>query len=261
MNIQKQIKQFQKSKSKKYKKPSRLGVTMRVFFFFIPLSVLISCVVIIMTVFIVPSVVKVVYGAISMINPQNQTQLHNSASQYDFKDITPGSPYFDAVQYLSKRGIIHGYADNTFRPKNNITKAEFIKMIVVATNQFPLNISYQKCYRDVGTEWFANDICYAKSKNWVDSKVHLKFYPNSDVTRAEMVKIIDKAFNLTKIVGKKIGVFSDIRPDDWYNQYIEIALSNQILQRNPVRDNFQPNLKVIRGSAAIILYNTLRLFQ
>ncbi|HEY4615866.1 MAG TPA: S-layer homology domain-containing protein [Citricoccus sp.] len=41
-----------------------------------------------------------------------------------FKDLGPGQEYFTAASWLRGRGITSGYGDGTFKPRNNITRAE-----------------------------------------------------------------------------------------------------------------------------------------
>jgi hypothetical protein len=47
----------------------------------------------------------------------------------DFSDVPSGSWFKLDVDYLSQRGIIEGYEDGTFRPVNNINRAEASTMM------------------------------------------------------------------------------------------------------------------------------------
>src|SRR5438477_6451816 len=49
-----------------------------------------------------------------------------------FSDVHPADYFYDAVRYLYCAGVISGYADNTFRPYNNTTRAQLCKIIVLA---------------------------------------------------------------------------------------------------------------------------------
>ena len=52
----------------------------------------------------------------------------------DFGDVQSVSNYAaEAVAAMSERGVINGYDDNTFRPKNNATRAEAAKIIYMLT--------------------------------------------------------------------------------------------------------------------------------
>lgn len=46
-----------------------------------------------------------------------------------FSDVTAGTAMYEAVTNLANLGIIEGYPDNTFKPDNIITRAEFAAVI------------------------------------------------------------------------------------------------------------------------------------
>lgn len=50
-----------------------------------------------------------------------------------FSDITPNDACYSAVSDISKYGIVKGYTDGSFRPNNNVTKAELSVMIAGMT--------------------------------------------------------------------------------------------------------------------------------
>lgn len=47
----------------------------------------------------------------------------------DFKDITSGAWYVDAVSWASGRQIVNGYEDNTFKPNADVTREEMATML------------------------------------------------------------------------------------------------------------------------------------
>lgn len=51
------------------------------------------------------------------------------AIQGSFSDVEPGSWYESAVQNLTGKNIIEGYADGTYRPDDNINRAELAVMM------------------------------------------------------------------------------------------------------------------------------------
>jgi hypothetical protein len=55
----------------------------------------------------------------------------NTTGGPHFIDVADGSTFYDYIETLYNNGIITGYADNTFRPDNNVTRAQLAKMIVL----------------------------------------------------------------------------------------------------------------------------------
>ena len=49
-----------------------------------------------------------------------------------FSDIAGTEKYANAVTFLNSLGVINGYEDGTFRPLENVNRAEFTAMIVKA---------------------------------------------------------------------------------------------------------------------------------
>src|SRR5205814_6910533 len=49
-----------------------------------------------------------------------------------FTDVLPTDYFYPGVRWLYCRGAISGYADNTFRPYNNTTRSQMVKIIVLA---------------------------------------------------------------------------------------------------------------------------------
>ena len=91
-------------------------------------------------------------------------------------------------------GKIKGYEDNTFRPDNTITRAEFIHLLysVITTEQ---NASVN--FSDVSTsDWFYEDIAKAVSSHIIAGFEDNTFRPNEMITRAQSALIISNALQL-----------------------------------------------------------------
>lgn len=52
----------------------------------------------------------------------------------EFKDVDKDKWYYDAIKYAADNKLMIGYKDNTFRPDNNITRAEVAQIIYNITN-------------------------------------------------------------------------------------------------------------------------------
>src|SRR5262249_33306692 len=49
-----------------------------------------------------------------------------------FSDVQPTDYFYTPVQYLVAHGVISGYADCTFRPYADTTRAQMVKIVVLA---------------------------------------------------------------------------------------------------------------------------------
>jgi hypothetical protein len=46
-----------------------------------------------------------------------------------FTDVPTTDTFYDYIETAYNRGIISGYADNTFRPSNNATRGQIAKIV------------------------------------------------------------------------------------------------------------------------------------
>ncbi|MEK4031315.1 S-layer homology domain-containing protein [Pseudobacillus sp. FSL P4-0506] len=62
----------------------------------------------------------------SMLNVLDNSQIAQAATiQKKFKDVSDNSYAFEAINELTKRGIISGYHDGSFKPEGTVTRGQF----------------------------------------------------------------------------------------------------------------------------------------
>ena len=57
------------------------------------------------------------------------TTLTVSAANGTFKDVAAGEWYENAVLWAQEKGIVKGHPDGTFKPNDNITRAELTSVV------------------------------------------------------------------------------------------------------------------------------------
>lgn len=96
------------------------------------------------------------------------------------------------IESIKSKGIIVGYPDGTFRPNNNITKAEFYKIInktMGFINESEVNFS------DVIPEmWYYNDVAKGIEAKYIIPTGLLN--ANKNISRAEVAKILGIVFEI-----------------------------------------------------------------
>ena len=144
----------------------------------------------------------------------------------NFNDVSKSEWYSDYIGYLSKYGIIKGYADNTFRPNDNVTRAEFVAMTVRFNSLFNevKKGSYTVKYTDVASNYWAySDVAYAKHAGWLNGYADGTFKGDNAITRAEVVTVVNRATGRKadeSYITKNVSIlnkFTDIRNNSmWY---------------------------------------------
>jgi len=162
----------------------------------------------------------------------------------DFSDVTSNTPYYDAIQYVKKEGIVNGYPDGTYQPEKVINRAEFTKIIMEANVDPSL---FDLCERidtftDVlDSDWFAPYICMAHTNDIIDGYSETSFKPNDPVKFVEAAKIIVKGFSY------ELETFEG---NDWYKPFM-IELEKRNVIPTSIRDLEN---QVTRGEMAHLIY-------
>lgn len=102
------------------------------------------------------------------------------------------------IEDCTKTGIAHGYPDNTFKPDNSISRAEFATWV---NNLFHYksntNVQNGASFGDTKNHWASQIIEIAVSNGIiVPSEYGIRFNPDQAITRMEMVKMMVRAVNL-----------------------------------------------------------------
>lgn len=154
---------------------------------------------------------------------------------FAFTDVDATDVNAEAIGYVQTQGIVQGYADGTFKPKNNINRAEFTKIVVAAL----FEAQGGDCFSDVKNEWFAPYICVAKTKGIIGGYADGTFKPTQNISFAEAAKIIAIAFEKDPPAG-----------DVWYEGYVRALASDHAIPTSI--DSFTKQLT--RGEMAELIY-------
>lgn len=165
----------------------------------------------------------------------------------------------------NEASLFQGYEDNTFKPDNNITRAEFISILNRLLETHKLNPTrthndFTLNYNDLNESFWAHNDIYEFSyylENETQSKTNIKsilngdsFHPNRPITRYE-------AGVLVSLITSPPIETSSKRYDDlstnltFYKEIINLT-SNGIV--NGYEDNtFRPNNNITRAESAKII--------
>ncbi len=160
-----------------------------------------------------------------------------SGTKTSFTDVNKNDWYINYVSYLERYNIINGYNDGTFRPEDFVTRAEFVAMSVRFYNLFEdvKSVSDTTKYTDITSKyWAVKDISYATSKKWLNGYADGTFKPDINITRAEVVTVVNRATNRIAdedFISKNLSVmnkFTDLRNNNSWNFADIISAANTI---------------------------------
>ena len=154
-----------------------------------------------------------------------------------FVDIKQGEWYASAVGFTEQYKILAGYSDKTYRPNQTITRAEFAALVARFENADAKATTDR--FADVPeTHWANPYIASAVEKGYIAGYGDGSFQPESPITRAETVKIINKMLGRTPDTAyidqhPSINVFTDLNSSHWaYYEVMEASHTHYYEQAN-----------------------------
>ena len=175
------------------------------------------------------------------------------ASAITFSDLEGyGSNYVEAITNLSERKVINGYPDGTYKPENNVTRAEVIKIIVSAFEiklKEGSNVSF--AFDDVKGKWCEEFVKIGASNGLLKGYEDGTFRPDNNVTYGE----------LSAIVCRVLG-YDEISTDssDWAKLYMDYLEERGIFDNISTNDFISIN-KARRDNVALVAYNAVKYLE
>ena len=133
----------------------------------------------------------------------------------------------NVIEEMSNYKIINGYEDNTFRPDEIMTRAEFV---TVVNRILALQDESSKYIPDINrTDWFYSEIRKAVKVGIIQGNADGYIFPNDEITREEAIVILTRAFKLNQTT-RKAKDFSDLSEiSEWAETEIHSAIIQGIL--------------------------------
>ena len=181
----------------------------------------------------------------------------------NFSDID-NSGYREGIELAAAKGIINGYADGTFKPDAQVTRAQFITMLYRVAGSPEVEIPEGKTEIELGfTDADTISDVYKKAVAWGVQNGIIKGYedntfrPNQAISRAQMATM------LYRYLVQKDGPVSDelkatydfTDKDDIAAPFVEAVnvMANKGLLKGYADGHFGPDETATRGQAATIL--------
>ena len=160
-----------------------------------------------------------------------------------------------AIVHLYKKGIVSGY-NNRFEPNSNVTRAQFVKMILLAAGK-SVDGTYSNTFSDVSAQdWYAPYVSVAKQLGIIKGDNEGKFNPNSFITRQDMAVMIYRTFSFYD-ANKECTLTDFDLVSDYAKDAVEL-LSGQKIINGYADGSFLPFNNATRAEAAQMLYNIIQ---
>lgn len=157
------------------------------------------------------------------------------------------------IEKWAENGLIGGYSDGTFRPSNNITRAEFVTLV---NKTYGFEEKASILFKDVNElDWYAEEVEKAVSAGYISGYENGSFKPNEPITRGEVAAILSNINKLTKNEDA-VKDFSDKdKMPEWVIGYIGAVVNENYMSGYP-DGTFQAGKTISRAESVITLNNT-----
>ncbi|MDP4008436.1 MAG: S-layer homology domain-containing protein [Candidatus Peregrinibacteria bacterium] len=113
-----------------------------------------------------------------------------NANRSPFTDVESREWYGDYLYTAKELGIVDGYLDGSFKPNNEVSRAEAVKMVLSAMGENPSRVNASSFTDVPASHWGMRWIEIARDMNIVSGKNYYTFAPNESMTRGEAAKVI-----------------------------------------------------------------------
>lgn len=126
-------------------------------------------------------------------------------TSYGYSDVSNNHWAYEVINKLSSEQILTGYPNGTFCPDNNMTRAEFIT-VLIKTIEPKLDVSCVLGY------WADKSINVAIDKNILKIEEYDAWNPEENITRSEMFKMLVRALGIFAYddISSAFDIFTDI---------------------------------------------------
>jgi len=142
--------------------------------------------------------------ALKMILEISEINVKEDKFVEKFNDVKKKQWFFPYVMKASELKIVKGYGDGKFKPGQNVTLAEALKMLFVASDIDVSNYKNKKpVFSDVASDdWFAGYVNYASEKMIITGMRDGRFKPHRKITRGQLAEIIYRMTSVHENNGK-----------------------------------------------------------
>jgi len=178
-----------------------------------------------------------------------------------FNDIADVPWAKESIQALANNGIIQGISPGIFAPNSNITREQFVKMLVMAFGL--LDESAVSDFKDINQEeWYYKYISSAYKHGIINGIGHNVFGIGMEISRQDMAVL---AYRAAKYVGINLPVLSpEVQFDDMssiadYAKDSVTAMQQANIIQGVGDNRFAPYETATRAMAAKVIYELLKL--
>lgn len=204
-----------------------------------------------------------------LLSVGNQINPTRTKGEWDFGEIVIDPPPSGGLSDISGHwakafieglvslGIISGYPDGTFKPNNNLTRAEHAALLAKAFELNPIRPATN--FKDIAADfWGRAAIEKANRAGFLAGFPDETFRPNENLTRAQAIVSLVNGLKLTGGTSSSLLAYSDrAQIPSFATDAVATATEKRMVVNYPRRDLLSPQRDITRGEVSAIFYQTL----
>ncbi|MEN6312740.1 MAG: S-layer homology domain-containing protein [Clostridiaceae bacterium] len=119
-------------------------------------------------------------------------------NKVSFKDVDSAAWYSDAISFVAARGITTGTGNGKFNPEENLTRGQFLVMVMRAYG-IESDSALNDNFTDAGNTYYTGYLAAAKKLGITVGIGNNMFAPDKEITRQEMFSLL---YNTLKQIGE-----------------------------------------------------------
>lgn len=157
----------------------------------------------------------------------------------------------ETIEVWTEAGLISGYEDGTFRPAQEITRAEFTALV---NRSFDFTERQENHFEDVPLDaWFASHVDLAVAAGYISGYDDGTFRPQEPISRQEVAAIVYRLKDLPEAPVDTLERFADADAiPEWSREFVA-AVVEAGLMRGYDDDTFRPEASITRAESVVTL--------
>ena len=185
---------------------------------------------------------------------------------FAYPDVTKDHWAAQQIEILTEQGVIVGYPDGTFKPDDNVTRAEFASMAIKALGQEHTTVAQPVFFTDIEPSFWAFDaIQKALYFDLISCPPQGQpFRPEDSVSRAESISVAVNALTteqISEVKAKEVlsKKFSDINavPEWFIIPAGKAEILNMLVTMPSATDRIDADRPATRAEVAAILFDMM----
>ena len=174
-----------------------------------------------------------------------------------FSDLSSVPWAVEAINYLSEKNVLAGKGNGIFAPNDNVTRAEFAKILVTA---FGLTTKTDIAFADVSEDsWYSDYVKIAVGSGIAKGTNASTFGPQENITRQDMAVMLMNAARIAKAMADNNGntSFADETEISDYAKTAVNTLTKAGIISGTGDGSFAPKAYATRAQAAKLVHGLL----